>query len=57
MQCPSCPHPDADDLLANEKTATWNTDQSEAGNTRLILRTSTPFQNACSQGMEINEAK
>ena len=56
MQCPSCPHPDADDLLANEKTATWNTDQSEAGNTRLILRTSTPFQNACSQGMEINEA-
>ena len=56
MQCPSCPHPDADYLLANEKTATRNTDQSEARITTVILLTSTPFQNACSQGMKINEA-
>ena len=32
MQCPSCPHPDADDMLvlANEKAARDESDQSDA---------------------------
>ena len=59
MQCPSCPHPDADDMLvlANEKAARDESDQSDADIPGPRTSTPTPSQNACSHGMKINVAK